>query len=45
MDRLAVGRLTLQPQTIAPLADAAGVHARLESGAVRGKVLLTTQRG
>jgi NADPH:quinone reductase-like Zn-dependent oxidoreductase len=32
--------LKLQPQTIAPLGDAAVVHARLESGELRGKALL-----
>jgi NADPH:quinone reductase-like Zn-dependent oxidoreductase len=40
MDRLATGDLKLQPQTIAPLGDAAVVHARLESGDLRGKALL-----
>ena len=40
MDLLAAGQLELQPQTVAPLADAASVHARLESGELRGKVLL-----
>ncbi|MCO8273719.1 NADP-dependent oxidoreductase [Actinoplanes sp. TRM 88003] len=40
MDRLATGRLTLQPHSIVPLAEAAAVHTRLESGAQRGKVLL-----
>jgi hypothetical protein len=40
MTRLAAGDLTLQPQTVFPLADAAGVHARLESGELRGKALL-----
>lgn len=40
MTRLAAGELTLQPQTVAPLADAARVHAQLESGELRGKVLL-----
>lgn len=40
MTLLAAGELELQPQTVAPLADAAAVHARLESGALRGKALL-----
>lgn len=40
MERLAEGRLALQPQTVAPLGDAARVHARLESGELRGKALL-----
>ncbi|GIF21766.1 NADPH:quinone reductase-like Zn-dependent oxidoreductase [Actinoplanes tereljensis] len=40
MSELAAGRLTLQPQTVAPLADAAAVHARLESGDLRTKVVL-----
>jgi NADPH:quinone reductase-like Zn-dependent oxidoreductase len=42
MTRLAAGDLTLQPQTVAPLGDAARVHARLESGELRSKVLLET---
>ncbi|WP_433378893.1 NADP-dependent oxidoreductase [Actinoplanes sp. CA-142083] len=40
MDRLAAGDLALQPQTIAPLAGVAELHARLESGDLRGKALL-----
>lgn len=40
MTLLAAGELELQPQTVFPLADAAAVHARLESGALRGKALL-----
>ncbi|GIM90689.1 NADP-dependent oxidoreductase [Paractinoplanes toevensis] len=40
MSQLAAGRLALQPQTVAPLAGTAGVHARLESGELRTKVLL-----
>ncbi|GAA2551562.1 NADP-dependent oxidoreductase [Winogradskya consettensis] len=37
---LGAGALTLQPQTVLPLADAAAAHARLESGELRSKVLL-----
>jgi NADPH:quinone reductase-like Zn-dependent oxidoreductase len=33
-------RLVLRPHTVRPLADAAAVHAELESGALRAKVLL-----
>lgn len=41
MSRLAAGDLELQqPRTLLPLAAAADVHARLESGDLRGKVLL-----
>ncbi len=40
MTRLAAGELTLQPQTVAPLADAARVHAELETGQLRSKALL-----
>jgi hypothetical protein len=40
MDRLAAGGLALPEQTVAPRADAPDVHARLESGALRGKVPL-----
>ncbi|GAA2532362.1 zinc-binding dehydrogenase [Winogradskya humida] len=37
---LGAGALTLQPQTVLPLADAAVAHARLERGELRTKVLL-----
>ncbi|MBU2663905.1 NADP-dependent oxidoreductase [Actinoplanes bogorensis] len=40
MDRLASGELTLRPQVVAPLSEAATVHARLERGELRDKVLL-----
>ena len=40
MSRLAAGELTLRPRVVAPLDEAAAVHARLESGALRDKVLL-----
>jgi len=40
MTRLAAGRLTLRPQVVRPLADAAAVHAGLESGRLRAKVVL-----
>jgi NADPH:quinone reductase-like Zn-dependent oxidoreductase len=40
MDLLAEGKLALQPQIVAPLADAASVHARLAGGELRDKVLL-----
>ncbi|WP_328615067.1 NADP-dependent oxidoreductase [Amycolatopsis sp. NBC_00355] len=42
MTRLGEQRLTLRPHTIRPLAEAAAVHAGLESGALHTKVLLAT---
>jgi NADPH:quinone reductase-like Zn-dependent oxidoreductase len=39
MSRLAAGELKLQPQEVAPLAEAAAVHSRLAAG-LRNKVLL-----
>lgn len=43
MTRLGEQRLTLRPHTIRPLAEAAAVHAGLESGALHTKVLLATR--
>ncbi|XVU23850.1 NADP-dependent oxidoreductase [Actinoplanes sp. CA-054009] len=40
MSRLASGELSLQTQVVVPLAEAADVHRRLESGALRAKALL-----
>ena len=40
---LAAGQLTLRAQAVSPLAGAAQVHRDLESGALRTKVLLSTQ--
>jgi NADPH:quinone reductase-like Zn-dependent oxidoreductase len=40
MGMLAAGHLELQDRTVVPLSQAADVHARLESGELRGKVLL-----
>jgi NADPH:quinone reductase-like Zn-dependent oxidoreductase len=42
MAHLADGRLVLRPRTVVPLADAATVHAQLESGTLRTKPLLAT---
>ena len=43
MTLLGEQRLTLRPHTIRPLAEAAAVHAGLESGALHTKVLLATR--
>ncbi|MFG1988427.1 NADP-dependent oxidoreductase [Actinoplanes sp. NPDC048988] len=40
MSGLASGRLALQTQVVVPLAEAADVHRRLESGSLRAKALL-----
>ncbi|MCU7728342.1 NADP-dependent oxidoreductase [Actinoplanes sp. KI2] len=40
MGLLATGRLRLRERTVLPLAQAADAHARLESGELRGKILL-----
>jgi NADPH:quinone reductase-like Zn-dependent oxidoreductase len=45
MGLLAARSLLLRAQTIAPLADAARVHRRLEDGELRAKVLLATGAG
>ncbi|MBK3578218.1 NADP-dependent oxidoreductase [Streptomyces sp. MBT65] len=42
MAALAAGALALRPRITVPLAEAADVHARLEDGRVRAKVLLAT---
>ncbi|XVV11199.1 NADP-dependent oxidoreductase [Actinoplanes sp. CA-131856] len=40
MSRLASGELSLQSQVVVPLAEAADVHRKLESGSLRAKALL-----